>query len=243
MLALINKELGSFLSSIVGYLVIVIFLALVSLFVWVFPGEFNILDGGFSTMEPMFTIAPWVFMFLIPAITMRFFAEEKKTGTIELLLTKPISELRLVLSKYFAGHILVIFALIPTLIYYITIYQIGNPVGNIDTGGVMGSYFGLLFLSSAFISIGIFSSSITDNQIVSFIISVFLSFFFFTGIEAISSIPFLESVESFLLGLSINSHYQSMSRGVLDTRDIIYFLSFTGLFVILTRLVLESRKW
>ncbi len=243
MFSLFKKEISSFLSSLVGYVVILIFLTILGLLVWVFPGDFNVLDTGYAQLDPMFTLAPWVFMFLIPAVTMRFFAEEKRTGTIELLLTKPLTELQLIFAKYLAGLALVIIALIPTLIYYISVYQLGNPVGNIDNGGFWGSFIGLIFLSSGFISIGLFSSTLSDNQVVAFIIAVFLSFIAFTGFDAISTIPIFESVDTFIASLGINLHYQSLSRGVIDTRDVIYFVSLTFFFILLTRLVLESKKW
>lgn len=243
MFSLFKKEISSFLSSLVGYVVILIFLTILGLLIWVFPGDFNILDSGYAQLDPMFTLAPWVFMFLIPAVTMRFFAEEKRTGTIELLLTKPLSELQLIIAKYLAGLALVVIALLPTLIYYITVYQLGNPVGNIDSGGFWGSFIGLIFLSSGFISIGLLSSSLSDNQVVAFIIAVFLSFIVYTGFDAIATLGLFQSVDSFVISLGINSHYQSLSRGVIDTRDVIYFVSLTFFFILLTRLVLESRKW
>jgi ABC-2 type transport system permease protein len=243
MFALFRKEVSGFLSSIVGYAVIVIFLALLSLFIWVFPGNFNIPENGFATLDPMFTIAPWVFMFLIPAVTMRFFAEERRTGTIELLLTRPLTEMQLIMAKYLAGQFLVVVALLPTLVYYFSVYQLGNPVGNIDSGGFWGSFLGLFFLSSGFTAIGLFASSVSDNQIVAFIVALFISFIFYTGFDAIGSFTALESIDTFIINLGINAHYQSISRGVVDTRDVIYFASLTFFFVLITRLVLESRKW
>ncbi len=243
MFSLFKKEISSFLSSLVGYVVILIFLTILSLLIWVFPGDFNVIDSGYAQLDPMFTLAPWVFMFLIPAVTMRFFAEEKRTGTIELLLTKPLSELQLIFAKFLACQVLVIIALLPTLIYYFSVYQLGNPVGNIDSGGFWGSFIGLIFLSSGFISIGLLSSSLSDNQVVAFIIAVFLSFIVFTGFDAISTISLFQSIDSFIISLGINSRYQSLSRGVIDTRDVIYFVSLTFFFILLTRLVLESRKW
>lgn len=243
MFSLFKKEISSFLSSLVGYVVILIFLTILSLMIWVFPGDFNVLNGGYAQLDSMFMLAPWVFMFLIPAVTMRFFAEEKRTGTIELLLTKPLSEFQLITAKYLAGQSLVLIALLPTLIYYLSIYQLGNPVGNIDAGGFWGSFIGLIFLSSGFISIGLFSSSLSDNQVVAFIVAVFLSFIVFTGFDAISTIKLFEPIDNIIISLGINSHYQALSRGVIDTRDVIYFVSLTFFFILLTRMVLESRKW
>ncbi len=243
MFSLFKKEISSFLSSIVGYVVMLIFLTMLGLFIWVFPGEFNILDSGYAQLDSMFTLAPWVFMFLIPAITMRLFAEEKRTGTIELLLTKPLSEMQLILAKFLAGQFLVVLALLPTLIYYLSVYLLGNPVGNIDSGGFWGSFIGLIFLSSGFTAIGLFSSSMSDNQIVSFIVAVFLSFLLYTGFDALATLKVFESVDSFVIALGINSHYVSLSRGVVDSRDVVYFASLSFFFMLLTKLVLESRKW
>ncbi|NCP45625.1 MAG: gliding motility-associated ABC transporter permease subunit GldF [Flavobacteriales bacterium CG18_big_fil_WC_8_21_14_2_50_32_9] len=243
MLTLINKEIKSFLGSLVGYIVIAVFLTTIGLFMWVFPGDTNVLDGGFSTIGSLFYIAPWVFMFLIPAITMRLLSEESRTGTIELLLTKPITDFQIVFAKYLAGFSLVFFSLLPTLVYYYSVYNLGNPVGNIDSGGTWGSYFGLLFLGSVFVAIGLFASSITNNQIISFIVGVFLCFFAYAGFDSLSAMELFGSVDAFLLKLGINEHYRSMSRGVIDTRDVVYFLSVIFLFLLLTKTVLGSRKW
>ncbi len=243
MLSLLKKEIQSFLNSLIGYIVIVVFLLVLNLFLWVFPGDFNILDAGYATIDPLFVIAPWVFMFLIPAVTMRLFADEKKSGTIELLLTYPLSDLQIIFSKYLAGLLLVVFSLLPTLVYYFSVSHLGSPPGNIDTGGMWGSYIGLLFLAAAFVSIGIFASSISENQIIAFIITVFFCFIFHTGFESLSSIDIFQSIQGTLISFGINEHYLSMSRGVIDTRDVLYFLSLISLFILLTKTNLESRKW
>ncbi|MDQ3190411.1 MAG: gliding motility-associated ABC transporter permease subunit GldF [Bacteroidota bacterium] len=243
MTTLYFKEINSFLSSLIGYIVIIIFLTLIGLFMWVFPGEFNILNAGYANIDTLFIIAPWVFMFLIPAVTMRMFADEKKSGTIELLLTRPLTDLQIIFGKYFAGLTLVILSLLPTLVYYYSAHVLGNPSGNIDTGGMWGSYLGLFFLAAAFVAIGIFASSITENQIIAFIVGVFLSFFFFIGFESISTLALFGKIDNIILNLGINEHYISISRGVIDTRDVIYYFSIIGVFLLLTRTVLESRKW
>jgi len=243
MRTLFFKEINAFLTSLIGYIVIIVFLLVVGLFLWVFEGDTNILDSGYSDLGPLFYIAPWVFLFLIPAITMRSIAEERRTGTIELLLTKPLTELQIILGKYFAGLALVIIALIPTLIYVYSIYQLGNPVGNIDMGGTWGSFLGLLFLASSFVAVGIFSSSVTNNQVVAFILATFLSFFLFIGFESIGSFRLFGSFDSVLINLGINSHYLSMSRGVIDTRDVVYFIALIAIFIQFTLLVLNRRKW
>ena len=243
MITLFKKEISSFLSSLIGYIVITVFLLINGLFLWVFPSEFNILDFGYANIDGLFLIAPFVFLFLIPAITMRSFSDEKKSGTIEILLTKPLSDYQIIFAKFLAGFALVVFSLIPTLIYFISVYQLGFPKGNIDTGGMWGSYIGLLFLGGTFVAIGLFSSSITDNQIIAFIISVFLCGFIYMGFEFIYSFELFGSVDLFIKQLGMNSHYSSMSRGVIDTRDILYFISVEAFFMLLTKLSLESRKW
>ncbi len=243
MFTLLRKEIRSFLSSLIGYIVIIVFLLINGLFLWVFQGEFNVLDFGYASLEGLFMIAPFVFLFLIPAITMRSFAEEKRTGTIELILTRPLTDLQIVLAKYLAGLVLVIFSLLPTLIYFFSVYQLGFPKGNIDIGGMWGSYIGLLFLGASFVAIGLFASSLTDNQIISFIISVLLCGFLYIGFEFIYSLDLFGKVDLFIKSLGINAHYLSMSRGVIDTRDVIYFLSIILLFILLSKNSLERRKW
>ena len=243
MLTLYKKEISIFLSSLIGYIVIIVFLLINSLFLWVFPVESNILSQGYATIEGLFLQAPFVFLFLIPAITMRSFSEEKKSGTLELLLTKPLTDIHIILSKFFAGFTLVVFALLPTLIYVFFVYRYGYPVGNIDMGGTWGSYIGLLFLAAAFVAIGIFVSSITDNQIVAFIVSVFLCGFIFLGFEFLYTLALFGNIDLFIKSLGIQTHYISMSRGVIDSRDVIYFLSLITIFLLLTKTSLESRKW
>lgn len=243
MYALFKKEISSFLSSLIGIMVIAVFVLITGLFLWVFQSDFNILNFGYANLDGLFILAPFVFLFLVPAVTMRSFSEEKRTGTIELLLTKPLSDLQIVLAKFFACVVLVLLSLLPTLIYFFSVYKLGNPVGNLDTGGIWGSYIGLFFLSTSFVAIGIFSSSITDNQILSFILSVFLCGFAYLGFELIYSLSLFGSIDLFIKQLGIAAHYNSMSRGVIDTRDILYFLSIIALFIGLTKLALASRKW
>ncbi len=232
MLAILRKEINSFFSSPIGYLVIAIFLLLNGLFLWVFKGDFNILDYGFADLSSFFLIAPWILMFLIPAVTMRSFSDEKKQGTLELLMTKPVSKLNIVLGKYFGALILIIIALLPTLLYVYTVYQLGNPIGNLDIGSTLGSYFGLLFLITSYTAIGIFSSTISENQIIAFLIAITLCFVFYIGFDGLADI----TSSTFLEELGMSYHFKSMSRGVLDSRDIIYFLSITVFFVMITKL-------
>ncbi len=241
MIALLIKEIRNFLSSLIAILVIVVFLLAIGLFMWVFPDS-NALDYGYSNLDILFNMAPWIFIFLISAITMRSFSEERRMGTFESLVTKPITHLEIVIAKYLAGLILVLFSILPTFIYFYSIYQLGLPLGNIDTGATWGSYMGLLFLGSCYVSIGLFASSITDNQIIAFITSMFLCFFCFSAFEQISKIGNLSSIDYILEWLGINYHYQSISRGVLDTRDLVYFISFTALFLFFTYNISKKTK-
>lgn len=243
MITLFKKEINVFLNSLIGYIAIVVFLLTIGLFMWVIPMDSNVFDNGFANIDTLFIIAPWVFLFLIPAVTMRTFADEKKGGTIELLLTHPLTDFQIIFSKYLAGVVLVIISLLPTLIYYYSISKLGSPPGNIDTGGMWGSYIGLLFLAAAFVAIGVFASAICNDQVTAFIMALFLCFFCYTGFEYISSFDLFGSIDNLILSFGINDHYLSMSRGVIDTRDVVYFASLIALFIISTRTVLESRKW
>ncbi|MDP3467403.1 MAG: gliding motility-associated ABC transporter permease subunit GldF [Daejeonella sp.] len=242
MLSILNKEISGFFSSLAAYISMAVFLLLTGLFLWVFPDS-SILDYGYAGLDSFFNIAPYLFMFLIPAVTMRSLAEEKKDGTFELLATRPLSDWHIVLGKFLASLLIVVLTLVPTLIYYISVYQLGISKGNIDTGAVIGSYLGLVLLGAAFTSIGLFTSSLGKNQIIAFTLSVFLCFISFSAFDSISKLIALQDFESGLTNLGINQHYQSISRGVLDSRDFIYFLSFAGLFLLLTKTVLGARKW
>lgn len=243
MWALLQKEISGFFSSLTGYIVMIVFLVVCGLFIWVFQGTMNIPDSGEASLKPMFEIAPWIFLFLIPAITMRSFAEEKKAGTLDLLLVRPISNVQVILAKFFSNFILVILALLPTLIYYISVIKLGDPVGNIDKGATWGSYIGLLLLAASYTSIGIFSSAITDNIIVAFLLGVFLCFIAFSGFEYIGNLFPLGGTGNAIISFGIDAHYRSISRGVLDSRDLIYFLSFVAVFVLVTNLKLNAKRW
>jgi ABC-2 type transport system permease protein len=243
MFTILQKEINTFFSSLIGYIAIGLFLLTTGLFLWVFP-ETSLLEYGYANLDALFFIAPWVFMFLIPAITMRSFAEEFKSGTIELLATRPVTDLQIILGKYFAALLVVFLALLPTLVYYITVYQLGATPGNLDTGATWGSYIGLLFLGAAFVAIGIFASSLTQNQIVAFLLAVFGCFFCYAAFDYLSKLNvFYAKIDDVVELLGINAHYLSISRGVIDTRDVIYFVSFISIFILLTQLVLERRKW
>jgi ABC-2 type transport system permease protein len=243
MFALYKREILSFLSSLIGYIVIGVFLTLTGLFLWVFPLDFNVLEFGYANIDGLFMLAPFVFLFLIPALTMKSFAEEKRTGTIELLLTKPLTDWQIVVAKFFAYWTLLFIALLPTLFYFYTVFQLGYPKGNIDQGGMWGSYIGLFLLGGAFVSIGILMSSITDSQIVAFILSVFASLIMYLGFEFIYSLDVFGKAALFVKSLGISHHYSSISRGVVDSRDVLYFLSLIVACLLLARLSLQSRKW
>lgn len=242
MIRIFFKEINIFLDSLIAYVIIAVFLTGIGLLLWVFP-ETSVLMYGFADMGSFFSLCPYIFMFLIPAITMRMFSEEKRGGTMELLLTRPIQDIDIILGKYLAGVYLVFFSLIPTLLYYLTIRYLANPVGNIDTAGVIGSYFGLFLLGAVFTAIGIFSSSFTENQVTAFIIAVFLCFFLYFGFNAISGLGIFNSVGDVIDQLGILFHYNSMSKGLIDSRDVIYFLSVISIMLLSTNLILRSRKW
>jgi ABC-2 type transport system permease protein len=243
MYSLFKKEIKTFFGSLTGYMAVLVFLLVSGLFLWVFPGNYNIPDNGYATLESFFSLAPWLYLFLVPAITMRFFAEEKGSGTIELLLTRPISDLNLVFSKFLAGIVLVFFSLLPTLIYFLSVYLLGNPIGSIDTGATWGSYFGLFFLAAIYVAIGIFASSLTDNQIVSFILAMSFSFVLYLGFDFISSLDIPYLIENIFTWLSINNHYRSASRGVIDLQDFIYFAGMTIIFLRLSIGFIRRGKW
>lgn len=243
MRTLFFKELNTFFSSLTGYLVIALFLIANGLFLWVFPGEFNILDNSYASLAPMFYFAPWIFLFLIPAITMRMFSDERNSGTIELLFTKPVSDYQIIWAKYLASLSLVLFSLLPILVYYSSVWFLSNPVGNIDTGGFWGSFIGLFFLAAVYVAVGVFSSSLTKNQIIAFIIAVAITYFFYIGFDSIGYLNWFKGIENTIIGLGIAEHYRSISRGVVDSRDLLYFLSVIVIFLSLTKLKLESRKF
>jgi len=242
MYAIYKKEIAGYFSSLTAYITIGVFLVVTGLFLWVFP-ESSILDYGYAGLNSLFELAPYLFMFLVPAVTMRSIAEERKEGTFELLATRPLTDWQIVLGKFWASVSIVLMALIPTLVYYFSVYQLGVPKGNIDTGAVVGSYIGLFLIGAAFSAIGLFASSLSKNQIVAFTVAVFFCFFAFSGFESASQISAFESFSASLTSIGINEHYQAISRGVLDTRDLIYFITVTAFFLALTKTILGGRKW
>ena len=239
MITILKKEFNSFFASPIAYLVIGVFLLINGLFLFIFNDDFNILNAGFADITTFFYLAPWVFLFLIPAVTMKSFADEFNKGTIELLKTKPISNWQIVLGKFWASLLLVCIAIIPTFVYVYTVYQLGNPVGNIDFGSTIGSYIGLLFLAATYTAVGLFTSTLSKNQIVAFILGVFITFMLFYGFDAIANS--FGNLGFVIQQFGINEHFKSISRGVIDTRDILYFLSVTFFFLFITKMRLDNE--
>ena len=242
MFSLFRKEITSFFGSLTGYLIAFVFLIGNGLFLWVFPGNFNILDSGYASLNSYFLLAPWIFLFLVPALTMRLLAEEKRLGTFEMLVTRPLSLFQLVWAKYLAGLVLVVICLLPTLIYFYSVFVLGNPVGNWDRGAVWGSLIGLFFLAAVYVAIGLFSSSLTDNPVFAFVVALFLSFIFYLGFEFIGSLDLSAGLSGFFLQLGLNEHYLSISRGVVDSRDVIYFVLLIWVFLVMTSMTLRSKQ-
>ena len=241
MLAIFFKEINEFLDSIVGYVVIIVFLLATGLVIWVLP-DYSILAYDYASMQPLFTFGPYLFMFLIPAVTMKSFAEEKKTGTIELLFTLPFRDWQIIVGKYLASYFLVLLALLPTLIYYYSVYQLGSPTGNLDTAGIIGSYIGLVMLGGVFVSVGIISSALTGNQIVSFLLAVFLCFFFYDGIEILVGSNGNGKWPYMIQQLGIMPHYANMSKGLLELGDFGYFLLFIVFILYGVQITLSSKR-
>lgn len=243
MFAIFRKEISGFFSTLTGYIVIVVFLSINGLFMWVLPGEWNILETRYAGLDTLFFLSPWIFLFLVPAITMRMFSEEKRLGTIELIYSRPLTERAVIYGKFLASVALVLLSLLPGIVYYITIHLLGEIPGNIDKGGTAGAFTGLFFLAAVYAAAGIFSSSLTDNQVIAFIVAVLISLMMFAGFDSIGFLPGLKKIDEYIIRLGINEHYKSISRGVIDTRDLMYFISVIVIFNEATRLVLLSRKW
>lgn len=234
MYAIYKREIQSFFTSPIGYMVIGLFLIFSGLFLFVFKGAFNIFDYGFADLSNFFFLAPWIFLFLVPAITMKSFSEERKSGTLELLFIKPISLWQTVLGKFFGTLTLVVIAILPTFIYVYAISQLGTTIGNIDMGVVIGSYFGLFFLMASYTAIGIFASTLSQNQIVAFLVGLILCFIFFYGFQGLSTLFADGNLAVAVASLGMKAHFESIARGVIDTRDLIYFGGLTLFFLFLT---------
>ena len=239
MLAIFKKEFNSFFTSTIAYLTIGMFLLINGLFLWVFDDDFNILNAGFADLTSFFYLAPWILIFLIPAITMKTFADEFRSGTIEILKTRPITNVTLVLGKFFAILTLLIIVLIPTFVYVYSIHELGNPVGNIDYRSISGSYVGLFLLASSFASIGIFTSTLTKNQVVAYLLGICVVFLFYFGFDAVSSLFGDYSYTIKLFGM--NEHYKSISRGVIGSRDLLYFMSIIIFFLFVSKQKLTNE--
>ena len=242
MRALVLKEIRSFFSSLLGYTVVAVFLLFTSLFLWLFPGGWNILDGGMATLDPFFAMAPWVLMFLIPAITMRSFAEEHRAGTLELLLTRPLTEGQVVLAKFLGAWALSIAALLPTLSFVLVVGMLGRPAWNLDLGAVWGSYLGLIVFSGALTGIGVVASSCTMQPLVAFLSAMLTSIVAYFGFGALADFAWLGSWEHAFVQLGMESHFDAMSHGRLDSRDVLYFVAWMALSVLVSRFVLALRR-
>lgn len=240
MITILLKELSSFFNSLIAYIVIGVFLLFTGLLFWLYP-DTNILDYGYAEMGSFFEIMPYLFLFFIPAITMRMFSDEIKSGTLEVLLTKPVSVGKIVSGKFLACLIIIMLAMLPTLLYYYAVYRLGNPVGNIDSAAVAGSYIGLIFLASVYSAIGVFMSSITRNQVIAFLLAALTSYMFLVGFDQIAGL-FRGKTQYALSSLGFNFHYNSLSKGVLDSRSLIYFLTVSVLFLTLTMISLGRLR-
>ncbi|MEE4116098.1 MAG: gliding motility-associated ABC transporter permease subunit GldF [Marinilabiliaceae bacterium] len=243
MFEIYKREIGSFFNSLTGYLVIIVYQLVNSLFMWVLPGDWNILESSYAGLDTLFLLSPWIFLFLVPAVSMRTLADEKRSGTLELLLTRPLSERQIIYGKYLAAVSLVVLALLPGIIYYISVYYLGEVPGNLDSGGILGSYLGLLFLASIYAACGVLASSLTDNQVVAFILAVLISLIMYIGFDVLAMLPGLKKIDEIIVSMGINEHYRSMSRGVVDIKDITYYLACILILMETCRLVLVSGKW
>jgi len=241
MLTILQKEFNAFLNSPVAYVVLGVFLIATGLFVWVFPDS-SVLDYGYADLQTLFSLAPWIFLFLVPAITMRTFAEEKKAGTIELLLTRPLTDGQIIGGKYLACFLLALLALVPTLLYYYSVYKLGSPAGNIDSAATVGSYLGLALLAAVFAAIGVLASALTRDQIIAFLVAVVGCFMVYSGFDSLAAV--LEGSAAYYVSqLGIAAHYRDLSKGLVDSRDLVYFFSVIAVALQATRLALRSRNW
>ncbi len=242
MITVFKKEISVFFSTLIGPLIIGGFLLLNSVLLWSNFSKLNILDYGYADMDIFFEISPLLFLLFIPAVSMRVFTEEYANGTMETLSTKPITSLQIVLGKFFSVFSLVLFSIMPTLIYVISIYYIGESVGNLDLAGILGSYFGLILLCALFSSVSIYASSIANKEIISFVLAILLNTLFYSGFDVLSEFSFLQNIDLIIQQIGISFHYEMMSKGLLKFSDIIYFLSFTFLFIKLAELVVIEKK-
>ena len=243
MIALYRKEIKFFLSGYIGPLIIIIFQLINGLILWSELSYFSITENNYASLDAFFKISPLIFSLFIPAICMRTFSEEYSTGTIEILLTKPINSYKIVLSKFLANQTLIIISLIPSLLFVVTIYYLGETRGNLDLAGIAGSYIGLFLLSCIFTSFGLFASSLTNNQIVAFIYATILSLTLFLGFDLLANINHPNFPNLFIRKIGIAYHYDIMSKGLLQISDVVYFISITFLFLDYTRKVIINQRY
>ncbi|GAB2585936.1 gliding motility-associated ABC transporter permease subunit GldF [Spirosoma areae] len=241
MLAIFRKEINQFFSSPIAYIIMGVFLTAVGLLLWVFP-DTSLLENGYADMGTFFNLTPYVMLFLVPAITMRSIADEVRSGTLEWLLTKPVSRWGVVIGKFLASWLLVGLTLLPTLVYYVTLYQLGSPIGNIDSAGVFGSYIGLVLLAGVFVAIGVWASSLNDNQVVAFVLGVFGCFMLYAGLSALAGLALPGGLSYYLSMLALDEHYRALGRGIIDSRNVVYLLSLMLTFLLLTTYRLKSTN-
>jgi ABC-2 type transport system permease protein len=233
MLAIFRKEVNQFFSSPIAYIIMGVFLTAVGLLLWVFP-DTSLLENGYADMSPFFTLTPYVMLFMVPAITMRSIADEVRAGTLEWLLTKPVSRWGVVVGKFGASWLLVVLTLLPTLLYYVTLYQLGSPVGNIDSAGVFGSYIGLVLLAGVLVAIGVWASSLNDNQVVAFVLGVFFGFLLYVGLTALAGLLTPGRFAFYLSYFALDEQYRALGRGLIDSRNVVYLGSLIVFFLLLT---------
>lgn len=233
MWAIFRKEINQFFSSPIAYIIMAVFLTAIGLMLWVFP-DMSLLENGYADMGTFFNLTPYVMLFLVPAITMRSIADEVRTGTLEWLLTKPVSRWRIVGGKFLASWVLVVLTILPTVLYYITLYQLGSPVGNIDSAAVVGSYIGLALLAGVFVAIGLWASSLNDNQVVAFVLGVFFCFLLYVGLSSIAGIGALGSLGYYFSYIALDEQYQALGKGLIDSRNVVYLVTLMVFFLLIT---------
>jgi len=236
------KEFTGFLNSLMAYLVMAVFLISLGLIMWVFP-DTSVLEYGYADMDNLFSLGPFVMIFLAPAIAMRSFAEEQKMGTLELLLTKPVSEWSVVLGKFFACWLLAVVTLLPTIVYFVSIWKLGNPPGNIDAAGVAGSYAGFFLLGGVFCAVGLLCSALTHNQIIAFLLGAFACYVWYAGLDAISGISSTGAMELYIKQAGLLFHYEAMGKGLIDSRNVVFMLSAMAAVLVATKTFISSRSW
>jgi ABC-2 type transport system permease protein len=238
---ILQKELNAFFSSLMAYVIIGFFLLLMGLWMWVFP-DTNVLDGDYADMQIFFRLSPYILMLLVPAITMHTFTEEKSVGTLEILLTTPLSLSQIILGKYLASLMIILLILLLTSTYYVSVCHLSSPPGNVDTAAVVGAYMGLMSIAAVFSAVGLLASSLTKRQIVAFLLGVLLCVLLYQGFDAWTTLQTWKSYSLVIAQLGIHYHYEALSRGVIDTRDLLYFVSTAMVFLFATGLVIHYKR-